>query len=350
MKDIKIGNYLIGENHPPFVIAELSGNHNGSIEQAKKIISAAAEAGSHAVKFQTYTADTMTLDLRAPGFVIDDPKSLWHERSLYDLYDEAHTPWEWHEELFSHARSMGLIPLSTPFDETAVDFLETLGCEIYKIASFENTDYDLIEKVISTGKPILISTGMMSISELEELKLLFNSNKFNDVVLLKCTSNYPADPVDANLNTIPHMRDLMGVNVGLSDHTLGNGVAVASVAYGVRVIEKHVTLDRSEGGVDSAFSLEPAELKNLVDETKRAFVAQGVVKYSGTSNEHASKQFRRSLYFVKSASAGQVISNDMLRAIRPGFGLPVKHRKSLIGKVLAKDVSPGTAVDFSYIN
>ena len=208
---------------------------------------------------------------------------------------------------------------------------------------------NLIEKMISTEKPIIISTGMMSISELEELKSLLQSNNFSDVVLLKCTSNYPADPVDVNLNTIPHMRDLMGVNIGLSDHTLGNGVAVASISYGVRVIEKHFTLDRSQGGVDSAFSLEPHELKNLVEETKRAFYAQGSVKYSGSSNEQASKQFRRSLYFVKSASAGQAITDDMIRAIRPGFGLPVKYQKSLIGKILAKDVAPGMPVDFSCI-
>lgn len=349
MKDMRLSDYLVGEKYPPFVIAEMSGNHNGSIEQAKKIISAAAEAGAHAVKFQTYTADTMTLNLQKPGFVIDDSKSLWNGRSLYDLYDEAHTPWEWHEELFSHAKALGLIPFSTPFDETAVDFLETLDCAVYKIASFENTDVNLIEKVISTGKPIIISTGMMSISELEELKSLLQSNNFSDVVLLKCTSNYPADPVDVNLNTIPHMRDLMGVNIGLSDHTLGNGVAVASISYGVRVIEKHFTLDRSQGGVDSAFSLEPHELKNLVEETKRAFYAQGSVKYSGSSNEQASKQFRRSLYFVKSASAGQAITDDMIRAIRPGFGLPVKYKKSLTGKILAKDVAPGMPVGFSCI-
>lgn len=350
MKDVSISNYQIGVNHPPFIIAELSGNHNGSINQAKKIISAAAEAGAHAVKFQTYTADTMTLDLRAPGFVIEDPKSLWHGRSLYDLYDEAHTPWEWHEELFAHARSLDLVPFSTPFDETAVDFLETLQCQLYKVASFENTDLDLIEKIISTGKPIIISTGMMSISELEELKLLLQSHNCKDVILLKCTSNYPAEPVDANLITIPHMRDFMGLNIGLSDHTLGNGVAVASISHGVRVIEKHFTLDRSEGGVDSVFSLEPKELKNLVEETKRAFYSQGVVRYSGSANEQASKQFRRSLYFVKPASAGQAITDDMIRAIRPGFGLPVKYRKSLIGKVLTKDVSPGMPVDLLCID
>ena len=268
---INIGGRLVGREHEPFLIAEMSGNHNQSLGRALEIVDAAAASGAHALKIQTYTADTMTLDIREREFFISDPKSLWKGKSLYELYDEAHTPWEWHAAIFERARGHGMIPFSTPFDNTAVDFLESLDSAVYKIASFENTDIPLIRKVAQTGKPMIISIGMASVAELDLSVRAAREAGCKDLILLKCTSTYPASPENTNIRTIPHMRELFGCEVGLSDHTMGVGVSVASVAMGATVIEKHFTLNRADGGVDSTFSLEPGEFKSLVTETRRAW-------------------------------------------------------------------------------
>ena len=269
------------------VIAEMSGNHNQSLDRALAIVDAAAASGVHALKIQTYTPDTMTIDLDEREFHIGDPNSLWAGRSLYDLYGDAYTPWEWHEAIFDRARTLGLIAFSTPFDETAVDFLESLDVPCYKIASFENTDIGLIRRVASTGKPLVISTGMASVAELDETVRAAREAGCRDLVLLKCTSTYPADPANSNIRTIPHLRELFGCHVGVSDHTAGVGVAVAAVALGASVIEKHFTLRRADGGVDSAFSLEPAEMAQLVVETTRAWQAMGAISYGPTPAEQA---------------------------------------------------------------
>lgn len=336
----------IGKDHKPFIIAEMSGNHNGSLEQAMAIVEAIAQSGAHALKLQTYTPDTMTLDLKEREFFISNPKSLWKERSLYDLYKEAMTPWEWHKPLFEKARSLGLIPFSTPFDSTAVDFLESLDVPIYKIASFENTDLDLIAKVAQTGKPMIISTGLATVSDIADAVDCARSNGCEDLILLKCTSSYPASPSQSHLRTIPHMAELFGCPVGLSDHTMGIGAAVASVALGAVVIEKHVTLRREDGGVDSDFSLEPHELRSLVDETARAHSALGRISYKPSEEEQGSLQFKRSLYVTEDLKTGDVLTPSNLRAIRPGLGLPVKYRRTLLGKKLKQDVSKGTAASW----
>jgi N-acetylneuraminate synthase len=318
----------------------MSGNHNRSLERALAIVEASAKAGAHALKLQTYTADTMTLDVRAPGFVIEDPTSLWHGRSLYDLYEEAHTPWEWHEQIFSRARQLGMIPLSTPFDDTAVAFLEGLGSEVYKIASFELTDLPLVRRVARTGKPVIMSTGMASLAEIDEAVRTAREGGCEDLVLLKCTSSYPASPEHSNLATIAHLRQTFGCEVGLSDHTLGVGAAVAAVAFGATVIEKHFTLDRRDGGVDAAFSLEPAELAALVAETQRAWQAIGEVRY-GASGDEGSLQFRRSLYVAKDIAAGEPITRENVRAVRPGHGLPTKFLDVVLGMRAARSVRRG---------
>lgn len=317
MECILLGSKKVGKGFPPFIIAEMSGNHNQSLERALTMVDAAAQAGAHALKLQTYTADTMTLDLKSGDFFIDDPESLWHGKSLYELYGEAYTPWEWHEPIFERCRQLGLIPFSTPFDESAVDFLEELNTPFYKIASFENTDLPLIQKVASTGKPMIISTGMATVSDIDETVRTARAAGCKDIVLLKCTSTYPASPENSHLLTIPHMRQLFDCEVGLSDHTLGNGVAIASIALGATVIEKHFTLSREDGGVDAAFSLEPDELKALVEETERAWRALGQVKYGSSKREQASKKFRRSLYITKDMQAGEVLTEENLRVIRP---------------------------------
>lgn len=338
----RVSNRFIGEDSPPFVIAEMSGNHMGSLERARRIVEAVAKSGAQAIKLQTYTADTMTIDLKEREFYIDDINSLWNGRTLYDLYAEAHTPWEWHKELFEYSRSLGLIPFSTPFDSTAVDFLEELNVDLYKIASFENTDLDLIHQVASTGKPLIISTGMASVSEISDAVSIARSAGCKDLILLKCTSAYPASPDDVNLMTIPHMRTLFDCQVGLSDHTLGIGVAVASIAMGATVIEKHVTLDRNDGAVDSAFSLEPDDLENLVREVGIAHRSLGEIRYGSTERENLSSSHRRSLYIVEDLRKGETIELRHLRAIRPGLGLPVKFRSVFIGKRVNRDVSRGT--------
>ncbi len=347
--EIKIGSCSVGPGFAPFIIAEMSGNHNQSIDRAFELVDAAAKAGAHAVKLQTYTADTMTLNLRSKGFVIEDPKSLWNGRTLYDLYQEAHTPWEWHKPIMDRCRKLGMEIFSTPFDETAVDFLQSLGVSAYKIASFENTDLRLIKKVASTGKPMIISTGMATVSEIDEAVRAAQQGGNKDLVLLKCTSTYPASPINTNVRTIPHMRDLFRCQIGLSDHTMGIGASVAAVAMGATIIEKHFTLRRSDGGPDSAFSLEPQELTSLVVETERAWQAMGGVTYGCSEVEKNSLQFRRSLYISRDLKKGDQISSENIKAVRPGFGLQTKFYDQLIGKIIKVDTVAGTPLSWDIL-
>lgn len=343
---IAIGGRIIGAGTPPFLIAEMSGNHNQSLERALAIVDAAAKTGVHALKIQTYTADTMTLDLDYGDFFINDPKSLWNGTSLYKLYQQAHTPWEWHKPIFDRCRELGMIGFSTPFDDTSVDFLEDLNVPCYKIASFENTDIPLIRKVASTGKPMIISTGMASIAELDETVCAAREAGCKDLVLLKCTSTYPATPENTNISTISHMAKLFGCQVGLSDHTMGIGVAVASVAFGATVIEKHFTLNRADGGVDSTFSMEPTEMQALVLESERAWQSLGRVNYGATDAEEKSKVFRRSLYVVEDVKKGEQFTANNVRAIRPGYGLAPKFLEKALGRVARSDIKKGTALSW----
>jgi N-acetylneuraminate synthase len=346
---ITIESRKIGTSEKPFIIAEMSGNHNQSLERALAIVEAAAKAGAHGLKLQTYTPDTMTLDLSEGEFYISDDKSLWKGRTLYDLYRQAQTPWEWHKPIFDRARELGLVVFSTPFDETAVDFLEELAPPCYKIASFENTDLPLIRKVAKTGNPMIISTGMATLAELDETVRTARESGCRDMVLLKCTSTYPATPENTNLMTIPHMRKLFDCEAGLSDHTLGIGVSIAAVAMGATVIEKHFTLSRADGGVDAAFSIEPHELKSLVTETERAWQALGQVMYGPTQAEEKSRLRRRSLYIVKDMKAGDVLTMENVRAVRPGLGLPPKYLDVVLGKQINKDVKMGLPISWALI-
>ena len=346
---MKIGSREIGRTCAPFIIAEMSGNHNQSLERALEIVEAAAKAGAHALKLQTYTPDTMTLDIDAREFHISDPNSLWKGTSLYKLYGEAYTPWEWHKPIFDRALELGIVAFSTPFDDTAVDFLESLNVPCYKIASFENTDLQLIRRVAATGKPLIVSTGMATVAELDETVRAAREAGCIDLVLLKCTSTYPADATNTNMLTIPHLRELFCCEVGLSDHTMGIGVSVGSVALGATVIEKHFTLDRADGGVDSAFSMEPGEMAQLVQETGRVWQAMGKVQYGPTDAEKESLQFRRTLYVVQDLKAGDVLTKDNVRAIRPGLGLPTKYLEQVLGKSVKLDVSRGTALGWDLL-
>jgi len=343
---IKVEQYEIGFDQRPFIIAEMSGNHNQSLERALEIVEAAAKSGAHALKIQTYTADTLTLNVERDDFLIKDEESLWKSRKLHDLYNEAYTPWEWHEPIFNRAKELGMLAFSTPFDDSAVDFLETLDVPLYKIASFENTDLPLIKKVAATGKPMIVSTGMANAAELDELVRTAKENGCKDLILLKCTSTYPATPENTNIATIPHMRELFDVQVGLSDHTMGTGVAVAAVALGATVIEKHFTLSRADGGVDAAFSMEPAEMKALVEETERAWQAIGKVTYGPTEKEKASLKFRRSIYVAKDIQAGESFTEENILIVRPGYGLEPKYYPNLIGKVAKKSYTMGTPITF----
>lgn len=349
MKKSSLADITTGKDGAPFIIAEMSGNHNQSLERALAIVEAAARAGAHALKIQTYTADTMTLDIDNGEFRIDDPGSLWRGKSLYKLYQEAYTPWEWHKPIFDRCRELGMIGFSTPFDETAVDYLESLAVPCYKIASFEMTDLPLIRKVAATGKPMIISTGMAAIAEIDETVRAARDAGCQNIILLKCTSTYPASPADSNLATIPHMRELFKCPVGLSDHTLGLGVAIAGVALGATVIEKHFTLARAEGGVDAAFSLEPAEFAQLVDETHRAWQALGAIHYGQTGAEKKSLVFRRSLYVAEDMRAGDTFTPDNLRIIRPGKGLPPKYYDVFLGKKIARPAVKGTPVSWELL-
>ncbi|WP_339179790.1 pseudaminic acid synthase [Oceanobacillus sp. FSL W7-1293] len=333
----------------PFVIAEMSGNHNHSLERALEIVEEAAKAGVDALKLQTYTADSMTLDVDKPEFVIQDKENLWKGKRLYDLYKEAYTPWEWHQTIFQRCKELGLIAFSSPFDEKAVDFLEGLDVPCYKIASFENIHLPLIKKVASTGKPIIISTGMATISEIDEAVRVAKENGCKELVLLKCTSTYPAAPSESNISTIPHLKQLFNCKVGISDHTLGIGVAIASVALGAQVIEKHFTLSRADGGVDAAFSLEPQEMKQLVQEVNRAADSIGEITYGPTDKEKKSRTRRRSIYISKDLNKGEVLSEKNIKIVRPGLGLAPKYFDTVLGKTVKGTVTKGTPLTWDLI-
>ncbi len=346
---IRIGNREVGPGARPYLIAEMSGNHNQSLDRALEIVDAAAASGADAVKLQTYTADTMTLNVRAPGFVIEDPKSLWAGRQLYELYEEAHTPWDWHKPIMDRAASHGMHCFSTPFDDTAVDFLESLDVPAYKIASFEVTDLPLIAKVAKTGKPMIVSTGMATVAEIDEAVRTARDNGNDQVILLKCTSTYPATPENTNIRTIASMRETFGVEIGMSDHTMGCGVSVAAVGLGAVLVEKHFTLARADGGVDSTFSMEPAEFRILRDETERAWQSLGRTTYGGTAAEAASRAFRRSLYISTDIPAGTELTPENLRIVRPGFGLPPKFFDQMLGKRVTRAATAGTPLSWDLV-
>lgn len=349
MVPFNLGGRAYAPGLPPLIIAELSGNHNGSLDRALEIVEFAAQAGAQALKLQTYTADTMTIDIGEREFFIADEKSLWKGETLYALYQKAHTPWEWHKPIFDRAQALGMIAFSTPFDASAVDFLEALNVPCYKIASFENIDLPLIAKVASIGKPMIISTGMATASEIDEAVRTARANGCRELLLLKCTSNYPASPAKSNLATIPHLRQMFGCQVGLSDHTLGIGAAIASVALGAVAIEKHVTISRDDGGVDSPFSLEQDELAALVRESAVAAKAIGTVSYGPQEEERSSLVFRRSLYVVEDLMPGAVLDRTNLRAIRPGLGLPPKFLAELLGKRVGREVTRGTPMTWDLL-
>jgi pseudaminic acid synthase len=339
---INIAGRLIGPGESPYVIAELSANHNGNIETAMRIIEEAKKAGANAVKLQTYTADTITLNSDAEDFQIDG--GLWNGRTLYDLYQEAHTPWAWHTPLFEHARKVGITIFSSPFDNTAVDLLEDLNAPAYKIASFEAVDLPLIKYVASTGKPVIISTGMADAEEIEEAIDAARSGGCNELAILHCVSSYPASPQDYNLRTIADMKERFGLVTGLSDHTLDNTTAITSVAMGASIIEKHFTLDRNGGGPDDSFSLEPADLTALCYSARVAWEAAGAVDYSRQLSEQASAKYRRSLYFVKDIKVGEVITADAIRSVRPGYGLAPKYMIDVVGSEAALPIMKNTPV------
>jgi pseudaminic acid synthase len=346
---IKIGDIKVGREFKPLIIAEMSGNHNQSLERALEIVEAAAATGAQMLKLQTYTADTMTLDLREGEFLVDDPESPWKGTSLYDLYQVAHTPWGWHRPIMERARELGMLCFSTPFDHAAVDFLEDLGVPAYKIASFENSHLPLIKKVAATGKPVIISTGLASISNLGETVETIRSAGCEEFILLKCTSTYPATPISSNVLTIPHLRNLFNCETGLSDHTLGIGASIAAIAHGATVIEKHFTLSRADGGVDSAFSMEPEEMKQLVVEAERAWQALGQISYGPTEAEKSSLTFRRSLYITEDMKKGDVLTEKNLRIVRPGLGLLPKYYDLIIGRKVNQNVKKGTAVEWELV-
>jgi len=349
MNIVQIGERRIGPDYPPFVIAEMSGNHGGSLERALAVVDAAAAAGAEAVKLQTYTADTITLDVTEGDFFISDPKSLWRGKSLYQLYREAYTPWEWHQPIFERCRAHGMLAFSSPFDETAVDFLERLDVPCYKIASFEIVHLPLIRRAARTGKPLIISTGMATVGEIDEAIRTARESGCTQIILLKCTSSYPASPSDTNIATIPHLRQTFACEVGLSDHTLGIGVALASVALGATVIEKHLTLRRADGGVDSAFSLEPEELSMLIAESRNAWEAIGRVSYGPTDGERNSLIFRRSLYIAEDMRPGDALNHENLRVVRPGSGLHPRYYEDLIGKQVRHTLAKGTPVTWEIL-
>lgn len=332
----------IGPSEPPYVIAELSANHNGKLDTALRLIEAAREAGADAIKIQTYRPDTITLDCSSDDFIIRG--GLWAGKRLYDLYSEAHTPWEWHAELFAHARRVGITMFSSPFDRTAVDLLESLGAPAYKIASFEAIDLPLIRYVGSTGKPMIISTGMADADEIAEAIAAARDGGCRELAILHCVSGYPAPAADYNLRTIPDMIGRFGVVTGLSDHTLDNATAIASVALGGSIIEKHFTLDRKGGGPDDSFSLEPAELASLCASARTAWEALGTIDYGRKSSEQANVKFRRSLYFVEDMQPGELITEDKLRSVRPGYGMAPKHLPALLGRRVAVAVKRGMPV------
>ncbi len=347
---IEIAGRKIGKDCKPFIIGEMSGNHNQSLERALQIVEAAALAGVDALKLQTYTADTMTLDISEREFFIEDKNSLWQGESLYNLYKKAYTPWEWHKPIFDKCKELGIIGFSTPFDSTAVDFLEELNVSCHKIASFENIDIPLLKKIAKTGKPVIMSTGMATLEELKESVNALKNNDCKELILLKCTSSYPANPENTNILTIPDMKEKFpDCEIGLSDHTMGIGVSIASIAIGATVIEKHFTLSRADGGVDSAFSMEPEEMKQLVIETQKAWQSLGKISYEPTEQEKKSMIFRRSLYAVKDINAGEILTSDNIKSIRPGLGLPPKYYEEVLTKKAKVDIKRGTPLKFGVI-
>ncbi|MCW0221506.1 MAG: pseudaminic acid synthase [Prosthecobacter sp.] len=346
---MNIAGVPIGLNHRPFIIAELSGNHNGSLDRALSLVDAAAATGVQCLKLQTYTADTLTLDIRDKEFVISDPKSIWKGRSLHDLYQEAHTPWEWHAPIIQRAQELGLVCFSSPFDESAVDFLETLNVPAYKIGSFECTHLPLLKKVAATGRPVILSTGMATVAEIDEAVRTLRGNGCSDLALLKCTSTYPSTPENSNLRTLPHLREMFGCEVGLSDHTLGIGVSVGAVALGAVIIEKHFTLARADGGVDSTFSMEPEEMKALAVETERAWQGLGRIHYGPSSAEKIAASRRRSIYFSQDVEAGQCLSVKNLRIVRPGLGLEPKFLDLVLGRRISVAVTKGTPLTWDML-
>lgn len=349
MEPILIGQRLIATDTPPLIIAEISGNHQGSLTKALAMVDAAADAGVDAIKLQTYTADTMTLNIHENEFFIHDPNSLWYGQSLYQLYQQASTPWEWHEPIFTRAKERNILAFSTPFDTTAVNFLETLNVPAYKISSFENIDLPLIQAVAATGKPVIISTGMATLAELDEAVTTARTSGCQHLILLKCTSSYPAEPTDAHLATLPHLQDLFQCYVGLSDHTLGIGVPAAATALGAKVIEKHFVLSRQSNAIDQAFSLEPQEFSELVEQTKRAWQALGHIHYGPTPREIANRSHRRSLYITEDLKAGDRLTHDNLRAIRPAYGLAPKYLEQLLEKPVKQDVRKGTPMHWDLV-
>lgn len=347
-ESISINDRAIGQDTCPYVIAEISANHNGKLDTAIKIIEEAKKAGADAVKLQTYKPDTITLDCDADEFLIKG--GLWDGRTLFDLYQEAHMPWEWHAPLFQYARDIGITIFSSPFDKTAVDLLENLGAPAYKIASFEAIDLPLIKYVAGTGKPMIISTGMADVTEIEEAIAAARDGGCNQLAILHCVSGYPAPAADYNLNTIPDMIRRFGLVTGLSDHTLDNTTAIASVVLGASIIEKHFTLDRTGGGPDDSFSLEPAELAELCRGARTAWESLGKIDYGRKSSEQGNVKFRRSLYFVKDLKEGDLITDDSVRSVRPGFGVPPKYLEQIVGVRAKRDVLRNTPVQMSDLN
>ena len=348
-KSLRIGDLQVGEAHAPFVAAEMSGNHNGDLGRALAIVDAIAETGAPAIKLQTYTADTITIDADGPAFRITDSHGLWGGRNLYSLYQEAHTPWEWHEAIFARAREHGMIPFSSPFDDTAVDLLEDLGAQVYKIASLEIGDIPLLRKVARTGKPVILSTGAADAGDVDLAVKTLRAEGNEQIAVLGCTSSYPATAEASNLRTIPVLADTWKVVGGLSDHTKGIGVSVAAVAFGAAILEKHVTLRRADGGVDSDFSLEPEELKALVDESYAAWLALGEVHVGPTTSEAESQRLRRSLFVVKDVRAGEEITAENVRSIRPAGGLEPRYLDVVLGRSFAKDVERGTPLSWDLV-
>ena len=350
MKEIKVADRIISTNSEPFIIAEMSGNHGGSLDKALKLVDAAATTGADAIKIQTFTADSMTLNLNQDEFVISDPKSLWAGRSLYELYEQASTPYDWHQPIFERAKKLGLIAFSSPFDLDAVDFLESLNAPLYKIASFENSHHPLLARVAQTGKPVILSTGTATIEEIFESLAVLRNNGCDQIVILKCTSSYPADPADINLATLAHLQNVMDCYVGLSDHTLGIGVPIAAIALGARVIEKHFKLEGDTQSVDAAFSLDPQEFAQMVTQSRDAFKSVGHQTYKTEASNYSQRKYRRSVYVSNDIAKGEEFTRENIQIIRPGLGLEPKYYNIILGKFALRDLKKGTPVDWNVIN